>query len=316
MQNLIHSLLLVSLLLVGSTTNTSAQTIKSLPNLSTIINDDRVEEILRPNRMCDVTAVFNVLIATPKIAGVKAAPTLTLSPGYHPMYVVGKLGSTESTIELGNTFEFMTTSFNPITLNYYHIYRQSYELTHNTAEACAHIGKNELLDLGWQANLLTSLDGGTTHIPYPICDHTSIGDIFSCEAFAETQDACSGGSCDSEDLHEMTGDVLVDCDACIDKVRPEKSVHRSGNPQNSLFSSLQIAPNPFQDVIKIEWETASSSSIQLSIWDASGKKVWEQVAGRDVGDHIRVRTSQLPNGLYLLCVQAEGHQQLLKIAKQ
>ncbi|MEO1626190.1 MAG: hypothetical protein AAFV25_13630, partial [Bacteroidota bacterium] len=68
MQNLIHSLLLVSLLLVGSTTNTSAQTIKSLPNLSTIINDDRVEEILRPNRMCDVTAVFNVLIATPKIA--------------------------------------------------------------------------------------------------------------------------------------------------------------------------------------------------------------------------------------------------------
>ena len=88
------------------------------------------------------------------------------------------------------------------------------------------------------------------------------------------------------------------------------TVHTAlGLPSNELLS-LQFAPNPVKDVMKLDSNTILKS---IAVYNLLGQKLYEQYFN---DAHVLIDLSNLQSGNYLLKVQGETAQKVIKIVKR
>ena len=85
-----------------------------------------------------------------------------------------------------------------------------------------------------------------------------------------------------------------------------------------VFGQLRIAPNPVADVAYIDLELQENASVNLHLFDLTGRRLQTIDQGRlAAGDHrLELSVDKLPTGLYLLRVQAGEHELTRKILKK
>jgi hypothetical protein len=78
---------------------------------------------------------------------------------------------------------------------------------------------------------------------------------------------------------------------------------------------LQVYPNPFNPVTTITYQLATSGIVNLAVYDITGRKVTELVAGwREVGVHnVNFNAYGLPSGVYFAHLKAGDFQRTLKL---
>ncbi len=67
--------------------------------------------------------------------------------------------------------------------------------------------------------------------------------------------------------------------------------------------AFSVAPNPTNGVVKVEWSLPTSSTAGLSLYDALGRQVFSSSGLRT--SPFEIRTSSLPQGVYLLRLESD-----------
>ncbi len=79
--------------------------------------------------------------------------------------------------------------------------------------------------------------------------------------------------------------------------------------------SLTVSPNPFQQSINVLFNSAFLGTIDVSIWDITGKKVYQTQVFKDVPTlQHNIQASNLTSGIYVLSIMSEAgtvHQKLV-----
>jgi len=81
---------------------------------------------------------------------------------------------------------------------------------------------------------------------------------------------------------------------------------------------FRVYPNPFLDKLVINFELPEMSDVQLRIYDLNGKEVATVVKGQEMaeGQHtLDFNSGDLPEGLYIAVLQANGKREQLKVVK-
>ncbi len=90
-----------------------------------------------------------------------------------------------------------------------------------------------------------------------------------------------------------------------------ESVSIDENPANggsAIAGELSIYPNPASDHIKVTFDLKRTTSVQISIYDLSGRLMYESIeTGLNVGNQtIHLNTQAFSKGTYLVKMVAEG----------
>ena len=82
---------------------------------------------------------------------------------------------------------------------------------------------------------------------------------------------------------------------------------------NSPYTSLTVAPNPVQDILRLEWNMKRAEKINLTIYDIHGRHVQTLLSDRvSVGEHqLSVNAYSLKSGIYFVLLD-NGQDQVLK----
>jgi len=80
------------------------------------------------------------------------------------------------------------------------------------------------------------------------------------------------------------------------------------------FALLPVSPNPFNAVTQVRYRIATSSRVELTIYDSTGRRVQTLVSRREAaGEHaVRWDAGNLPSGVYLCQLRAGGQQEVKK----
>lgn len=71
--------------------------------------------------------------------------------------------------------------------------------------------------------------------------------------------------------------------------------------QRSFPGAISIYPNPFKDALTIEFDRTEKSTGKIELLDIRGRKMWsEDYSARKGMNKMTIRTSDLPEGMYLL----------------
>jgi hypothetical protein len=86
----------------------------------------------------------------------------------------------------------------------------------------------------------------------------------------------------------------------------------------SMVTAASVYPNPFNDVFTVKYVAETSHPLTLTVLDALGKKVSEQVVPVTPGmNYLQVQVgNQHPKGLYLLHVSGNGNTQTFRMIKK
>jgi len=84
---------------------------------------------------------------------------------------------------------------------------------------------------------------------------------------------------------------------------------------NTPSANLKVFPNPANDNISVDFETAQSSEVNLSITDLTGKKIQEIYNGKlNSGKYnYPISATNIPSGLYLVNLNINGNSTRQKI---
>ncbi|MFM2225096.1 MAG: hypothetical protein RJA07_1298 [Bacteroidota bacterium] len=79
------------------------------------------------------------------------------------------------------------------------------------------------------------------------------------------------------------------------------------NFNETIFSVIDVKPNPASDNIAIQYYTPSSNTTSLDVTDIIGKKIMQQQLASNKGlNNVSIDISSLANGIYFLGIQSEG----------
>lgn len=84
---------------------------------------------------------------------------------------------------------------------------------------------------------------------------------------------------------------------------------------NTGVSQLQISPNPFQQMLSMEWLQGSPEQAEICLVDAQGRLVLQKLWNMQEGSQFSYRTGHLPAGFYVLQVKTKSHQVNYKLIK-
>ncbi len=127
---------------------------------------------------------------------------------------------------------------------------------------------------------------------YPIHDFAGADEVFYCDVFLETCDACSpppitcnGGS---DPIYEFT--ACGECGGC-----------GSGGERgvNSEESTTSIRPNPFNDLVTVQYTLIDDSEVSLELIDAKGIVIRSIQTHQDEGNqYLELNTNAIQKGIY------------------
>ncbi len=74
-----------------------------------------------------------------------------------------------------------------------------------------------------------------------------------------------------------------------------------------IIGQVKLYPNPVDERLEIEWNGASLSRLHIIIYDILGKEYHSEVlAGTTPENHFQINTSDLPKGIYIVKLSANG----------
>ena len=92
------------------------------------------------------------------------------------------------------------------------------------------------------------------------------------------------------------------------------TVHFGG--ANNDINTLSIEPNPFADMMKLQFSTADAGRAQISIMDLTGKVIYTQNSDYAQGNNaITINVENLAAGVYTLQMQYDNNITTRKIVK-
>ena len=80
---------------------------------------------------------------------------------------------------------------------------------------------------------------------------------------------------------------------------------------------FKVYPNPFYDAFTIEFNKSISNIVQVSIFEGTGKQVWQQNVDNNADSKLIVSPSNLNTGIYYVRVNFEnGISESFKVIKK
>jgi hypothetical protein len=115
---------------------------------------------------------------------------------------------------------------------------------------------------------------------------------------------------DSYDDNIITLDNILVTGTFIDNT----SVNQNGKNSGNLF----VWPNPTASDVNVKLDKISASEISVSVMDITGRTVKSFLSGSSysAGQALNVNVSELPAGVYNVCVIADGNKFIQKLIKQ
>ena len=84
----------------------------------------------------------------------------------------------------------------------------------------------------------------------------------------------------------------------------------------TAFENTRVFPNPFDDMITIEYDMAANDNMTISVFDASGQRVFSQIqTGTKGRNTIQLSTSKFRQGLHMLSIQSGEKVEVRRIVK-
>lgn len=119
-------------------------------------------------------------------------------------------------------------------------------------------------------------------------------------------------ACESINLAYLNGVVvnsgLLTCPAGINKVE-------QGNLEINLNAS--VYPNPTSGMLNLNFESASDSRVNVSLFDVTGNKVWYVQEQAFTGSNVRTYDiSNVAKGVYLLRISVDEKEQTIRLVVQ
>lgn len=128
--------------------------------------------------------------------------------------------------------------------------------------------------------------------------HLAIGNFYTIE---NTDTLYTGGPCNGQAYYYID-EVRVSTDSLY--------AWQSLSVKNVLHKSISIYPNPFNDHITV---SADYNLLSIYLFDCTMKNVMNEVVGKR--DQFCIHTSELPVGIYSLCVVHTHGAEVFKILK-
>jgi hypothetical protein len=95
------------------------------------------------------------------------------------------------------------------------------------------------------------------------------------------------------------------------------SSNRLGNAENMNDLSLNVYPNPSDDVINLKVELSLESPLQIQLIDATGRSLQKWTSPESAKIHQKqLNISNFQNGIYFILVESEGGKGVKKVVKQ
>ena len=87
---------------------------------------------------------------------------------------------------------------------------------------------------------------------------------------------------------------------------------------NSKGFNVEATPNPFNDQLRINVETAIQENATICIKDVSGKKIQQKESLLRKGSNVILLTdlNYIPSGVYLLTITTDSQRQTVKVIRQ
>ena len=118
------------------------------------------------------------------------------------------------------------------------------------------------------------------------------------------------------DIYKYTAQACISADAGQGEkacTEPFEILVNSGESINATeeaddFFAVSLTPNPAEEYVVVNATSPSESTAILSIISMEGKSIFQQKLKMDnVNRPVTINTSSLPNGFYVVKIQAENH---------
>jgi hypothetical protein len=86
-------------------------------------------------------------------------------------------------------------------------------------------------------------------------------------------------------------------------------------PDNNSLSGFKTYPNPISNILNIEYDIVEPAYVQLSVYDAFGKKIQVLITQQQTPDHyiIQWNPDLLPDGIYIIKLETSAAQMIRKV---
>lgn len=207
------------------------------------------------------------------------------------------------------------------------------EITVDVSEQCELSYIDDMSSIDYEIALMTrpitTPEGTSLPLPYPICDFLDIADIFACEVydFCHEEDPVKGKSSSARDetlpdecvegnVHINSGSLAIECnEECY--IEPDESTGKERSTRDTdLIQNL--SPNPFNSSIHLEINTEASGDVNyIELLDATGTSILLKPNVFLNGQkHLELDLSHLSPGLYFLRLDCKNESKTVKLFKQ
>lgn len=163
---------------------------------------------------------------------------------------------------------------------------------------------------------LITYDQFNNTILYPMHVYSAEDDIFSCLVFVETCNYCNNSLevCPpTSGLPLYTVDEFISCDNCNAEPRDQ---YEEEDQQQLLSDRFTATPNPFQDVIDINYQFTGDKPAQIELLDVNGRVVYQKsIPLADQQGFLRIDANQLVNGIYYCRMISASSQKVVRLIK-
>ncbi|MBR9922527.1 MAG: T9SS type A sorting domain-containing protein [Bacteroidetes bacterium] len=115
---------------------------------------------------------------------------------------------------------------------------------------------------------------------------------------------------DTEDLEGLSSGVylleITDANGCVINTDPFVIDNVTSTHSISENASMTLVPNPADDYCLVELEMESIKEARIQLMDITGKLVWQADSAASAEHQWELPLADLPAGLYLVHIQAEG----------
>ncbi|MEM9819869.1 MAG: T9SS type A sorting domain-containing protein [Bacteroidota bacterium] len=163
---------------------------------------------------------------------------------------------------------------------------------------------------------LVTYDALNNIILYPVHLYSGEDDIFSCLVFVETCNYCNNSLevCPpNSGLPIYPVDEFIDCEECNAGLREDNGGEYE---RRDLPEQLSASPNPFRDVIDVQYQFAGDKAAQIDLMDVNGRLVYQRsIAPGDRQSRLSIDASHLANGVYYCRMTTASSQKVIRLIK-
>ena len=148
-------------------------------------------------------------------------------------------------------------------------------------------------------------DSSTSTLQYPTHAYAGTGPYYLCLTVADGS-GCLQTYCDSLHAGRSTSGITISVTGPL----------TTGLQEAGKESTCSVYPNPLSDAATVDYEIATATAVEISVFDLAGKKVATLESGnRDAGKHsISWNAGNLDKGMYLLRFQTKQGVSTKKLA--